>query len=166
MTRATGNLLVTSAPQNCLVEIDGKAQVKATPLLRIDGLAPGDHRISFNKTGFDRVYGLVVVEPGVDVAVRGDLLSGKLETFAEGEGSLRVISKPALCTVQFMGKTHDKTHEKLNVSHIPAGAHKIVVSWDRRQLSTDVVITEGQRAVVIVSFIRGDEPFVVTYEPE
>src|SRR5450756_2183457 len=43
---SAGSLLVTSAPQNCVVEIDGKLETKNTPLLRIEGLAAGEHPIS------------------------------------------------------------------------------------------------------------------------
>jgi len=161
-----GNLRVTSAPQNCVVEIDGKPETKRTPLLLIEGLASGEHQISFSKPGYDRVSGVVSIQPGAEVTVRADLKAGKLETFHEGKGSLRVISTPEHCTVRFLGMTMDKDHAKLNLSQIPAGEHRIVVSWGALVLSSNVVITKGHRTVVVVSFIKGDQPFVVSYEPE
>ena len=36
-----GKLLVTSAPQECLVEIDGKTENKSVPILLVEGLAAG-----------------------------------------------------------------------------------------------------------------------------
>jgi hypothetical protein len=162
----TGNLLVTSAPQNCVVEVDGKPEAKSTPVLLLEGLAPGEHTISFSKTGFERISGTVKVQPGVEVGVRGDLVAGKLETFQEGTGSLRVLSTPEQCKVRFLGKTRDKNRAVLNLSRIPAGEHRIVVVWKSLELSSNVVITQGHRTVVTVSFMKGDPAFVVTSEPE
>jgi len=164
--QAVGNLLVTSAPQNCIVEIDGNPQTKSVPLLHIEGLAAGEHQISFSKPGYERISGVVEIQPGAEVTVRGDLIAGKAETVHEGKGSLRVISMPEHCTVQFFGMTREKTRAKLNISHIPAGEHRIVVVWKKRELTSDLVIRNGQRAVVTVSFAKGEEPFVVSYEPE
>jgi hypothetical protein len=160
------SLLVTSAPQNCVVEIDGKPETKNTPLLRIEGLAAGEHPISFSKPGYDRISGVVSIQPGAAVTVRGDLIAGKLETINEGEGSLRLTSTPEHCTVRFLGKTTEKTHAKLNLSHLPAGEHRIVVSWKGLEVSSNVVITNGHRTIVDVSFMKGEKPFVVSYEPE
>lgn len=165
-TQAPGNLIVTSAPQNCVVEVDGKPEVKSVPLLRIEDLAAGQHAISFSKPGYDRISGVVKIQPGADVTVRGDFSSGKLETINEGKGSLRVISTPEVCTVRFLGKTQVKTHLRLNISYIPAGEHRIVVMWQGRELSSNVVISNRHRTIVTVSFIKGEEPFVFSYEPE
>ncbi|OYV97665.1 MAG: hypothetical protein B7Z68_02940 [Acidobacteria bacterium 21-70-11] len=161
-----GSLIVTSAPQNCAFEVDGKAESKSVPLLRIYDLAPGPHTVSFSKPGFGPLSGVVTIPPGGEVSVRGDLLAGKLETASEGEGSLRVFSTPEICSVQIVGKTHDKTTTVLNVTHLPAGEHRMVVNWRGRQMSSNILITARHRTVVTVSFIRGDEPFVVKYEPE
>jgi len=161
-----GDLLVTSAPQNCVVEIDGKTEAKSTPHLRIDGLTAGEHPISFSKPGYDRISGVVRIQPGAEVPVRGDLKAGKVETIHSGKGSLRVFSTPEHCTVRFLGMTKDKIHARLNVSHVPAGEHRMVVSWKGRELSTNVLITDRRRTVVTVSFLKGEEPFVVSYEPE
>lgn len=98
-----GDLLVTSAPQNCVVEIDGKTETKNPPLLRIESLAAGEHSISFSKPGYDRLTGVARVQPGAGVTVRGDLRAGKLETIHEGMGSLRVYSTPEYCTVRILG---------------------------------------------------------------
>jgi hypothetical protein len=162
----TGNLLVTSAPQNCVVEVDGKAETKSTPVLLLEGLAQGEHTISFSKPGYERISGTVKVQPGVEVGVRGDLVAGKLETFQEGKGSLRVYSTPEGCKVRFLGKTLDKNRAVLNLSHIPAGEYPIVAVWKSLELSSSVVIARGRRTVVTVSFMKGDPAFVITSEPE
>jgi hypothetical protein len=162
----TGDLVVTSAPQNCVVEIDGKAETKDTPLLRIEGLAAGEHPISFSKTGYDRLSGVVRIQPGAEVTVRGDLKAGKLETRQEGKGSLRVYSTPEHCTVRILGMTKEKTRAVLNLSYLPAGEHRMVVSWKGREQSANVLITDRHRTIVTVSFMKGAEPFVVSYEPQ
>lgn len=162
----TGNLLVTSAPQNCVVEIDGEPEAKSTPVLLIEGLAPGEHTVAFSKPGYERISGTVKVQPGTEVSVRGDLVAGKVETFQEGKGSLRVYSTPESCKVRFRGKTMDKNRAVLNLSHIPAGEYPIVAVWKSIELSTTVVIAREQRTVVTVSFMKGDPEFVVSSEPE
>jgi len=164
--QSVGSLLITSAPQNCVVEIDGKSEPKDTPLLRIEDLAAGEHEISFVKPGFARVTGVVSVVPGGEVTVRGDLQAGKVEVVNEGKGSLRVISTPEHCTVRLRGVTREKNHARLNISHIPAGEHRIVVSWRGLELTSDVVITSGRRTILTVSFMKGEPPFVVSSEPE
>jgi hypothetical protein len=161
-----GNLQVISAPQNCVVEIDGKPETKSTPLLLIEGLAAGEHSISFSKPGYDQIAGVVRIQPGAAVTIRGDLKAGKVETIHEGEGSLRLYSTPEHCTVRFLGMTKEKTRATLNLSHIPAGEHRIVVLWKGLELSSNVVITKGHRTIVTVSFMKGEEPVVVSYEPE
>ena len=166
VVQMAGRLTVTSAPQNCTFEVDSQPEAKDVPVLRIDAVSPGQHTVAFSKPGFERLTGVVNVPPGGDVSVRGDLLAGRIETASEGEGSLRVFSTPEICSVQIVGKTHDKTTTVLNVTHLPAGEHRMVVTWRGRQMASNVLITAGHRTVVTVSFIRGDEPFVVSYEPE
>lgn len=162
----TGNLVVTSVPQNCVVEVDGKPETKSTPVLLVEGLAAGEHPISFSKPGYDRISGVVKIQPGAEVTVRGDLMAGKLETGQEGVGSLRVFSTPEQCKVRILGMTKDKNRAVLNLSRIPAGEHRIVVSWKSLELSSNVTITQGRRTMVTVSFMKGDQPFVVSSEPE
>jgi hypothetical protein len=161
-----GNLLVTSAPQDCVVEIDGKPQEKSVPLLRIEGLTAGEHTISFSKPGYDRISGAFTIQPGTEVTVRGDLKAGKVEIVYEGKGSLRVISTPEHCMVRFLGLTREKIHERLNVSFVPAGEHEIVVFWKNYKVSGKIMIIKGFRTVVVVSFMKGDKPFLVSYEKE
>jgi hypothetical protein len=48
----------------------------------------------------------------------------------------------------------DKTDATLNISYIPAGVHRIVVWWKGRELSSDILIVNGQRTVVVVSFMK------------
>jgi hypothetical protein len=160
-----GTLLVTSAPQNCVVEIDGKAENKSVPLLRIDDLAAGEHAISFSKPAYERISGVVTIQPGAEVTVRGDFKAGTVQTVHEGKGSLRVISTPEYCTVRFLGKTIEKTDLKLNLSYVPAGEHQIVVSWKHLEVSGKITIINGYRTIVEVSFMKGDKPFLVSYTP-
>ncbi len=165
-TEIVGSLLVTSAPQNCVVEIDGTAQTKNAPQLSIGGLAVGVHTISFSKPGFDRLTGVVEVQPAAAVTVRGNLLTGKVEMVHDGKGSLRLITKPTNCKVLFLGKLREKSDLRLNLSFVPAGEHRLVVSWNGLVRSSTVLISRGQRTVVNVNFLRGDEPFAVSYEPQ
>lgn len=109
---------------------------------------------------------MIRIQPGAQVEVRGDLKAGKLETAGEGYGSLCVISVPEYCTVRILGMTKEKTDVRLNLSHVPAGEHRIVVLWKGRELASNVVILKGQRAVVSVSFMKDAKPFVVSYESE
>jgi hypothetical protein len=161
-----GRMLITSAPQNCIVEIDGKSMTKDGPHLAIDGLAAGEHTISFSKPGYDSISDVVRVVAGAEVTIRGNFESGKVESVHEGKGSLLLLSQPQRCTVRFRGKLREKTTQKLKLSHIPAGEHRIDVSWGDRKQSTRILIIDGQRTVVRVSFKKGDEPFVISYKPE
>lgn len=164
--QSAGNLVVTSAPQNCVVEIDGKPQDKGVPLLLVESLAAGEHKISFSKPGYDRISGVVKVLPGVDVAVRGDLFEGTVEAVNEGKGSLRVVSTPDHVTVHFRGKVSETYISRLNVTFVPAGEYPIRVVWRGYELSSMVAIIKGHRTVLEVSFIKGARPFAVSYEPE
>jgi len=121
---AVGILVITTAPQNCVVEIDGtRTEVKNTPTLTLSDLVIGRHTISFSKVGYETISGTFFVQPDTATIVRGNLIDGKVEAGAEGKGSLRVMSKPTSCEVRFAGKHYDKQYRVLNVSHIPAGAH-------------------------------------------
>jgi hypothetical protein len=166
VNEATGGILITSAPQKCTVELDGKSQDKTLPVLRLEGLAVGDHAIAFSKEGYARLAGVVKVFPGGTITVRGDLQTGTLENISEGKGSLRVYSSPEFCKIFILGKTRDKAASVFNLSYLPAGEHHMVVTWRNQQLSTDVLISDHRRTVVTVSFMQKETPFVVTYEPE
>jgi len=160
-----GNLVITSAPQNCVVEIDGRSETKTTPQLSIDGLAAGEHTISFSKSGYDPISGVVTIQPGAEVTVRGNFKAGRVETIHEGKGSLRVISTPMRCTVRFSGMMRQKSHPKLNLTFIPAGEYSIAVSIPGRELSEKILILDRQRTIVEVDFSNSDEPIVVSYVP-
>ena len=163
---AVGTLVVTSAPQNCVVEISGRPHTKTSPQLTIGGLTAGDHTVRFTKPGYEPLAKVVTVQPGATVAVHGDLKAATVKASLEGWGSLRVISTPLRCTVKFLGKTTEKTSMNLNLSRIPAGEHRIVVSIPGRELTTKILIFDEQTTVVKVSFIKGDEPFVVSHVPD
>jgi hypothetical protein len=164
---AVGILVITSAPQNCVVEIDGtRTETKNTPTLTLSDLVIGRHTISFSKVGYETISGTFFVQPDTATIVRGNLIGGKVEAGAEGKGSLRVISKPTNCEVRFAGKHYDKQYRILNVSHIPAGDYRMVVEWGGRTLSAVVSISDRRRTIVKVSFMEGDPPFVITTEPK
>jgi hypothetical protein len=164
---AVGILVITSAPQNCVVEIDGtRTEVKNTPTLILSDLVIGRHTISFSKAVYETISGTFFVQPDTATIVRGNLIDGKVEAGAEGKGSLRVMSKPTSCEVRFAGKHYDKRYRILNVSHIPAGDHRMVVEWGGRTLSAVVPISDRKRTIVNVSFMEGDRPFVITTEPK
>jgi len=160
-----GNLVVTSAPQNCVVELDGTSETKDTPQLSIGRIVAGEHTISFSKPGYESITDVVTIHPGANVTVRGDLFAGKVDVQYEGRGALRVISNPQRCTVRFRGKTEEKTHIHLNVTHIPAGEYPIEISIRGRKLHRNVLIMDANRTILEVSFVKGQEPFVVAYEP-
>ncbi len=164
--QAPGGLRVVSAPQDCVVEIDGKPEVKNTPLLRISGLTPGEHPISFSKPGYERISGVVRIISGIETTVRGDLKSGEVKTVYEGKGSLRLISTPDHCAVQFLGKVREKTRAVLTLSCVPAGEHRIVVEWDGRRVSSNIVIAKDQRTIVVVNLLKRGPEFSVSYRPE
>lgn len=163
---AVGTLIVTSAPQNCVVEVDGTPHTKTSPQLTIGGIAGGEHTLRFTKPGYEPVAKKVVMQPGARVAVHGNLKASKVVAVQEGWGSLRVVSEPSRCTVKFMGKTSEKTSLNLNLSRIPAGEHPIIVSIPGRELTTKVLVLDEQITVVKVSFIKGDEPFVISHVPD
>ena len=160
-----GNLIVTSAPQNCVVEIAGRTETKDTPQLSIEGLAAGEHTISFSKPGYETLSGVIKIPPGVEVTVRGNFFEKEIETLFQGEGSLRVKSTPLRCTVRVAGMMREKTQPKLNITYIPAGEYSIVVSIPGRQLSEKILILDRQRTIVEVDFSNRDEPIVVSHVP-
>ncbi len=157
-----GSLVVTSAPQNITVEIDGRVEKKTSPQLSIGGIPVGEHTISFRKDGFDTVTSMITIEPGAENTVHGDLKASKVEVVHHGMGSLRVISKPMKCTIWFRDEIHDKAYDRFNLTKIPAGEYPMMVMIQGRKLTTTVLIVDGQRTTVEVSFIKGDDPFVIT----
>jgi hypothetical protein len=163
---AVGTLVITSAPQNCVVEVNGTPHTKTSPQLVIGGVAAGEHKLRFTKPGYDPVTKVVEVQPAATLAVHGNLKTAEVVAVQEGWGSLRVISKPSRCTVRFLGKTSEKTSLNLNLSRIPAGEHPIVVSISGRELSTNILILDEQVTIVRVSFMPGDDPFVASHEPD
>ena len=163
--QSVGNLVITSAPQNCTVEIDGKAEIKDTPRLSIDGLAAGEHTVAFSKPGFESISGVVTIVPGGEVTARGNLFDGTVETVHEGQGSLKLYSKPKRCTVHFRGERHEKTTLTLSLTRVPAGEYPIMVEIKGRRLTKTIMIRDEMRTELEVSFMKGDEPFSVSYVP-
>jgi len=165
---AVGILVITSAPQNCVVEIDGsRTETKNTPTLTLSDLVIGRHTISFSKVGYETISGTFFVQPDTATIVRGNLIDGKVEAGgAEGKGSVRVISKPTNCEVRFAGKLYDKQYRILNITYIPAGDYRMVVEWGGRTLSAVVPVLDSRKTIVEVSFMEGDSPFVITTEPK
>jgi hypothetical protein len=165
---AVGILVITSAPQNCVVEIDGtRTETKNTPTLTLSDLVIGRHTISFSKVGYETISGTFFVQPDTATIVRGNLIDGKVEAGgAEGQGSVRVISKPQNVGVRLAGKHYDKQYRILNITHIPAGDYRMVVEWGGRTLSAVVPVSDRKKTIVRVSFMKGDQPFVITTEPK
>jgi hypothetical protein len=160
-----GELVVTSAPQNCMIELDGEKETKEAPELSIGRITSGKHTISFSKPGFETITREINIHAGAEVIVRGDLFAGKIELLYQGRGSMQVISNPNRCTVRFRGKLEDKIHPKLNLTHIPAGEYSIVFSIPGRELSENILILNRQRTIVEVDFSNRNEPIVVSYVP-
>ena len=77
-------------------------------------------------------------------------------------GSLQVRSKPVRCTIWFRDEIHDKAYDRFNLTKIPAGEYPMMVMIPGRKLTTTVLIVDGQRTTVEVSFMKGDDPFVIT----
>jgi len=164
--QAIGSLIVTSAPQHCMVEVDGTEWAKVTPQLTIGGLGAGEHTVTFSKPGYDPVSEKVTIRPGAAAMVHGNLKTAEVEFAHLGRGSLRVVSQPKRCTVRFLGMIREKTALNLNLTRIPAGEYPIVISIPGRELSTKVLISNGQRTILKVSFMEGDDAFAVSYGPE
>ena len=160
------------------VSFAGDIQVSCSPGLRVylddefmgtssakeDGLflmnvPHGTRVIRVEKDGF------VPQSIQIEVSVRGNLFEGKIETLYQGKGSLRVKSTPLRCTVRVAGMIREKTHPKLNLTHIPAGEYSIVFSIPGRELSENILILNRQRTVVEVDFSNRNEPIVVSYVP-
>ena len=160
-----GHLVVTSAPQNCVVELDGEAEPKEIPQLSIGRISAGEHKISFSKPGYETVSGVITIPAGAEVTVRGNLIEGKLETIHVGRGSLKISSNPKRCTIHFRGKREDKILQYHNLTQIPAGEYPIVFEIRGRELKTTVLVRDEMRTVLEVSFVKGEEPFTVSYVP-
>ncbi|HSN54327.1 MAG TPA: alpha/beta hydrolase domain-containing protein [Candidatus Sulfomarinibacteraceae bacterium] len=165
-TLEVGSLVVTSAPQNCTVEIGGRVRDKTTPQLSIGGLAVGEHTITFSKPGYEPVTSVIAIEAGAESTVHGDLRRKEVQVVHEGLGSLRIFSTPTNCTVWFRDQIHDKFRMQLNLTKIPAGEYPIVFLMPGRKLATSVLIVDGQKTIVEVNFIEGQEPFVIRRVPE
>jgi hypothetical protein len=157
-----GSLVVTSAPQNITVEIAGRVEVKRTPELSIGGLPVGEHTITFSKDGYETVTSTITIEPGAENRIHGDLKAATVGVVHEGLGSLQVLSKPERCTIWFRDEIHDKSYRTFNLTKIPAGEYPMMVMIPGRKLATTVLIVDGQRTTVEVSFMKGDDPFVIT----
>lgn len=161
-----GTVVITSAPQNCTVELNGAMHSKRSPLLVVSGVPPGEHAISFTKDGYPPIRGMVAVRPGVKSAVRGNLIDSRVESVHVGKGSLRVLTRPDRCNVRFLGRAAETSRGRWNLSHVPAGQHRLEVSRQGLELTVDVLIADGRRTVVSISFLPGEEPVTVSYEPE
>lgn len=161
-----GTLVITSAPQNCDVELNGELHSKRVPQLVLSGVAPGDHTISFRKEGYPPIHGQLAVRPGVKTAVRGNFIDGRVEIVHAGSGSLRVLCRPDRCGVRFLGRVAETSRGRWNLSHVPAGEHPLTVSLQGQERTLNVVIVDRQRTVVAVSFLPREEPLTVSFEPE
>lgn len=163
--RLGGNLIITSAPQNCDVEVDGKHMTKTTPHLTLPNVTVGDHAITFSKPGFKTISKTVRVHPGAEVMVRGNLTGGEVNIIHEGKGSLRVISTPMRCTIKLGDVQMEKIYLRLNRGKIPAGEYPFVAKLANREIKADIVIRKDFRTIVTLNFMPGKRPIEITYEP-
>lgn len=161
-----GKLVITSAPQYCTITIDGRSWNKKDTYLKIGPLRRGKHTISFSGAGHHPISTSIDMEPGANLTVHGDLLNGRVDASYEGIGSLRVISTPQVIKIRFLDIAETKTSPIFNRSYLPAGVHRMTVSWKTKQMSTDVLITNHHRTVVTIDFSRDEIPFRFSYEPE
>jgi hypothetical protein len=148
-----------------VVEIDGTPHTETTPQMTIGGIAAGRHTVGSIKPGHEEFSDQVTVHPGGTVAVRGKPEAGKLEAVTKGQGSLRVLCKPAKWTVRIMGTVNTTSGGRLNVTHVPAGEYRIVVSIPGREMAENIVIMDDHRTMVEVRFFKGEDPFVVSHPP-
>ena len=161
-----GRLLITSAPQNCDVAIDGKSQRKDTPVLTLARLPRGKHTISFSRPGEQPVSAEINLEPGAELMVRGDLINGRVDVSYEGIGSLRFYSQPEGCKIFILGSLRQKNTAVMNITYVPAGRHHLVATWGGREVSGDVLVNNGYRTVVTINFAPNATPLTFSYEPE
>jgi len=164
--KKVSELTITSAPQLCTVEIDGATYIKDKPVLTIGGLSAGPHFIRFSKEGFETIGRSVEVIPSAKIKVRGNLKDGEVELVHEGEGSLRIIPKPRNCNVWFRGEFFDNIGMALKRSKIPAGEYPIRFSYRGKETSATLLIKDGCRTNVWVSFLSKDPTVKVSYELE
>ena len=161
-----GRLVVTSVPQYCTVAIDGDSRAKKDTYLTIGPLTQGKHTISFSGGGHSLISTVVDMAPGADLTVNGNLLDGKVDVSYRGKGSLRVISTPQVIKIRILSIVDTKMAPIFNRSYLPAGVHRMTVSWGTKQMSTDVLITKQHRTIVEVDFSPDAIPFRFSYEPE
>jgi hypothetical protein len=162
---ALGTLVITSAPQNCVVEIDGRPHTKTSPVLTVGGLGAGEHTVVFRKPGYEPLRRTISIPPGATLAVHGNLKQRTVDVEHPGVGSLRLRCRPTSCTVRLLGMLRDTSGGSLKLSHLPAGEHRLVVAIPGRELQTSILILDGQRTEVEASFLKGEEPFRVTHVP-
>jgi hypothetical protein len=163
--RPAGSLDLSSAPQNCVVEIDGRPHTKTSPVLTVGGLGAGEHTVVFRKPGYEPLRRTVSIPPGATLAVHGNLKQRTVDVEHPGVGSLRLRCRPTSCTVRLLGMLRDTSGGSLKLSHLPAGEHRLVVAIPGRELQTSILILDGQRTEVEASFLKGEEPFRVTHVP-
>ncbi len=177
-----GSLMILTAPQSCVVMLDGKPHAKDVPRLKLDDVAAGEHAIAFSAPGQPRISGKLTVEAGQEITIRANLNLGEIKVVRNGEtevvkdrevdvapwgqGSVRFYSEPRVCTINFSGKVIEKATPVVNRSFIPAGDYPVVASRGGREVKGTITIKRNQRAIVTISFADPLNPFTVTYEPE
>ena len=178
----TATLTILTAPQSCVVQIDGRPYTKDVPRLKLEGIAAGERTIAFSKAGEHPISAKVKIEPGEEVTVRANLDLGEIKTVRNGEtevvkereldvapwgqGSVRFYSEPRVCKINFNGAIIDKATPVVNRSFIPAGDYPVVASHGGREVSGTITIKRNQRTIVTISLADPLNPFSVAYEPE
>ena len=122
-----GDLYITSDMKGASIEIDGKKVEGVTPLT-LQGFPAGEHRIIARRYNH---YGSMTVELAPD-----DLLKVHVP-MSEGEGALKVFTKPPGATVYVDGANRGQS--PLKIDKVPAGEHVVRVQH-RGYLSKETTV--------------------------
>jgi len=150
---AVATLVVTSAPQNCTVEIDGRTETKTTPALIMSDLAVGEHRISFSKEGYKTVSGVLRLHPGIENTVRGDLIAGRWSRSTRARVPFASSRIRSSARSRLPGRRWRRSAPSSPHAH-PRGEQRLVVSFKVRQLAANILIKNGQRTRVTVDMLN------------
>ncbi|MGA2917879.1 beta strand repeat-containing protein [Methanoregula sp.] len=132
----TGSISVTSTPPGAAISVDGKGTGKVTPST-IDGIAPGDHSVTVDLTGYNPASMTVTVSAGSTATA--NLVLNQIPT----DGAITVTSTPAGAAIVIDG-TGTGNVTPSTFSKISPGDHAVTVSLSGyTQESKTVTVTAG-----------------------